>query len=60
MGCGHDFLGNLDGFLGGEIHWQFHTATFDEQPYHARIGWPDLQVSLDIAFRIDSHGLLRR
>ena len=56
-GCG-DFLGNLKRLFDGEIHWDFKSLPFDEQPYHALVGGSDLQVRFDVALSVDAHGCL--
>ena len=56
MGGGHNLFRDFNGFIRGEIHRDLDPAfRFDEQPDHALIGWPDLQVGFNVAFCVDAH-----
>ena len=59
LGGGADFLGDLFGLFGIEIHRNLNAGPFDKQAHHTMIGRADLKIRFDIAFGVDAHLRLR-
>lgn len=55
-GGGANFLGDVFGLIGVEIHRNFGRGRFDEQADHAAVGWADLQVRFGVGFVVYTHG----
>ena len=56
LGGRADFLGNLLGLVGIEIHRDLGAFRFDIDADHADVGGADLEVCFDVAFGVDAHG----